>query len=741
MDDLMSIYIEDMKEYLVLLSDSIMALEKKPDNKAAIGEMFRAFHTMKSSTAVMEFKKTAAFIHRMEDLLHEVREGRIGVDQRIIKLLFRSNDLLESFLDNAVRGNEGDADYDGITDEVCEILNRYSGEGSRKEPAGSRGKKGAGFLPGHDDLEKLKLSVSAGRLACKLTAVISGGCIYKAVRAWMILEEVSKHSEIIRSWPEKPKAEDFRNGSFAFDDTVVCAVIATDEDPASLQRELGMSMSEIESIHIESMNVGSDAAEDMSALVDGIIGKDSGQTDQTPLSGAVRIGEILIHEGRIKEEDVGDIIKKQKESYPGLKFGQIAVKEGKADVDDIIHALNIQGTTRGEPKNQAYIRIPSVKVDNLIDLMGELLITQSLHKQEISDVSGRDTGRLVNNIMRMERIAKDIQNITMSLRMVSLRQTFQKIYRIGRDTASELGRNVDIITSGEDTEIDRNVVEKIHDPLMHLIRNAISHGIESEEERSEKGKPARGNISIQAYNRRGNVYIEISDDGRGLSPEKIYRKALEKGLADPSRKYGDDDILKLIYLPGFSTEDSVNSISGRGVGMNVVQTEISRLGGKIDIENRPSVGCTFILKIPVNLATINGTIVDIHGGKYVIPTLGIKQILKPQKEQWIPIKGKLTSILIRNDIIQIIPIGTILKESISEEETEAGLVMVVEHEKQLMALPVRAVLGKQEIVVKPMGSDFGDLKFVSGATILGDGRVSLILDVEALFRMAEDADE
>jgi two-component system chemotaxis sensor kinase CheA len=751
MDDMMSLYIDDTREYLAILDESIIAFEKQPENHAAISEMFRAYHTMKSSTAAMDFKRTADFIHHMEDLLHEMREGRIKAGAALIELLYESHDLLEKFLQNVLNtGNEGDLPYEPLLKKVglfiLDSRGAAVGEGFRKgaEPE-------TGFILSESDIAGIQGKGSEGSPLYRITVEIADNCTFKAVRAWMAFEEISKVAAIVCSNPPVPDPEAFLNGSFCFNGTKLYILAVSDVPMADLFRELTGNSNETERILVEeivpkmeagmaftglpvlkgrTLNFRREPEDNVSSIVDRIIG---GEEEPNPPE---RLGEILVKNGSINKEDIDEIIQLQKECYPDMRFGEIAVKENKADARDVIHALQVQETAKTEMKNQSYIRIPASKIDNLVDHLGELLITQSLHKQEISMLLNKDAGKVLNNIIRMERIAKEIQDITMSLRMVSLKQTFQKIYRIGRDTATNLGKEIIIDASGEETEIDRNIVDKLHDPLMHLIRNAISHGIEEADARAAAGKPAAGHITLSASNRRGNVYIEINDDGKGLSVERIYRKAMEKELIDPARKYSEEEILKLIYLPGFSTQEKVDNISGRGVGMNVVQTEIAKLGGKIDIANRPGQGCSFVLKIPVNLATINGTIVEISGSHYIIPTLNIKQILKPQDDQWVSIKGVTSTIVIRNEIVPVIPIGRILRSGSGCRD--AGIVITVEHEQKLMALPVQAILGKQEVVVKQLGSDFSHLDFISGATILGDGKVSLILDVEALFKMTEE---
>lgn len=452
-----------------------------------------------------------------------------------------------------------------------------------------------------------------------------------------------------------------------------------------------------------------------------------------------KLGEILVEEGKVKEEELQEVLEKQKEEYPDLKIGEVVFKEKKAPAKDVIESIRRQEDTKVMAKKQSlteetYIRVPTHKVDNLVDMMGELLIIESLIEQETFTRTDT-TDKFQGNILRMTRIIKDIQNLSMSLRMVSLKSTFQKINRIARDTVIELAKNVNIQMEGEETEIDRGVAEKILDPLLHLVKNSISHGIEGEKQRTENGKTPQGLVEIKAYSKRGSVYIEISDDGKGLDIEKIRKKALERKLIDPAINYREEEIINFIFLPGFSTAEKIDNISGRGVGLDVVKTEVTRIGGKIDIQNWPGEGCTFILKIPINLAIMNGTIVEILQNHYIIPTLNIKEIIQTQDENWVTLKNKQCMVKVRNEVIPIIPIEEVFGEK--EEDKREGLIVILELEQKQKALPIQSIIGRREIVVKPVGSEFSHLDFISGASILGDGRVSLILDIESLFKIKE----
>lgn len=453
-----------------------------------------------------------------------------------------------------------------------------------------------------------------------------------------------------------------------------------------------------------------------------------------------RLGELLVEEDLLSVEEVAQLLELQQEVYPELKLGQVVVREGAAPARSVVASLREQKVPREEEvlsRGGDFVRIPVHKVDSLVDMLGELLINQSQVEQVVLSRFGPNDS-LVARLMGLSRITRDLQNLSMSLSMISLRTTLQKIQRVARDTLQGLGKKVDFRISGEETEIDRGVAEKLLDPLVHLVKNALAHGIESPTERLQAGKTPSGLVRIEACSRRGNVYIEVSDDGRGIDTEKVLLKARERDLADPARNYSDEEIINFIFLPGFSTVSVADDISGRGVGMDVVRTEVSKIGGKVEIRNAPGAGCTFILKIPINMAVLNGTVVDILGGHYIVPTLNVKRILKPEAHHWVSVGGREIMIRVRDSVVPVVAIGSLFGRDDFDRERDGALMVLVELEQEVKALPVRSVIGRQEIVVKPLGKEFGSLDFVAGASILGDGKVSLILDVEALFRDGGD---
>lgn len=438
-----------------------------------------------------------------------------------------------------------------------------------------------------------------------------------------------------------------------------------------------------------------------------------------------------------EQSDVDEVVEEAPKAPPtaeelALKSFQNGVlqKLKKAGVNEEVSKESSQN--KQASANEEYMKVANHKIDHLVDMMGELIINQALIDQYVS-LNYNDDRQLVTNMSGFLRITRELQNLSMSLRMVALKPTFQKLTRVARDTIQEVHKNVEFITSGENTEIDRAVAEKLLDPLVHMIKNAISHGIETDPaDRVRLGKNPKAKVELNAYSKRGKIFIEVKDDGKGINTEIVYKKALEKGIIDPGRTYSDAEIREFIMLPGFSTAAVVDNISGRGVGMDVVRTQILKLGGKVDINSVLNEGSTFTLEVPVNHAIMNGTIIDINDQHFVVPTVNVKEFLQPNENQWIFTKEKRTMIKVRENIIPIVPVSTFFKNV--KEPKHVPLVMVLELDQELRAVPIVNVINRQEVVVKPVGTEFQHLKYISGMSILGTGKVSLILDIDYLFK-------
>jgi len=443
------------------------------------------------------------------------------------------------------------------------------------------------------------------------------------------------------------------------------------------------------------------------------------------------LGEILKGSRVISNADVHEVLKEQMAGETDLKFGQILVKESKAKPKEVVEALRDQKRLSAQSAETS-VRVNTEKLDSLVDLVGELVIAQSLVEQNSAFAMIRDR-KLINDFSHLKRITTDLQKISLSLRMVPIRQTLQKMIRLVRDLSKKSGKGVDLVMSGEETEIDRNMVESLYDPLVHMIRNAIDHGIELPARRKEIGKDEVGRIFLKAYQKGGNVIIEIEDDGQGLNRTKILKKAEARGLVSGGASLTDYQIDNLIFEPGFSTADQVTDISGRGVGMDVVKRTVDKLKGKVEIVSVEGKGCRFVMRVPLTLAIMDGIVVQIGADRYIIPTVFVKETLKPRPEDVSTVLHKGSWVKVRDSLLPLIRLHHLLGTGPEKCEPWENLVVVVENERSQRGLMVDDVLGKQEVVIKNLGEKLSHIKVVSGATIMGDGRVGLILDIHSLF--------
>jgi two-component system, chemotaxis family, sensor kinase CheA len=377
------------------------------------------------------------------------------------------------------------------------------------------------------------------------------------------------------------------------------------------------------------------------------------------------------------------------------------------------------------------IRVNVDKLDGLVNAVGELVIMQALVRQNPAVVQLANP-KLTRDFAQLSRITTEVQRTAMSMRMVPIRQTFTKMIRLVRDLSRKSGKQVDLVMSGEETEIDRNMVDSIYDPLVHMVRNSVDHGVQLPAEREKQGKSPTSTVSLRAYQKGGNIIIEIEDDGQGLDSEKIRQKAIERGFIKSGEVLSDYEVNNLIFLPGFSTADRITDVSGRGVGMDVVKKAVEKLRGKVEVRNQPGQGALFLLQLPLTLAIIDGIIVRVGSERYIIPTIAIQESLRLEEANYSTVHGKDENLLIRNTLIPIIRLYQKFGVTPIHTDPLQAIMVVVENEGRRRALMVDELLGKQEVVIKNLGSYLQDTKGIAGGTILGDGRVGLILDLAGL---------
>ena len=462
-----------------------------------------------------------------------------------------------------------------------------------------------------------------------------------------------------------------------------------------------------------------------------------------PVSTQTNLSELL---ERLAGAAQGNAISQKKESQSTKKAEeapaiaeQLLVTENKNDEekrsgDDRRSENERRATAAGMDEK---IKVSTSRLDNLINMVGELVIAQLMVSEE-ANIKFASEHELRGKVVHQGKIVRELQELSMSMRMVPIAGVFQKMARLVRDLSQKAEKEINFTIRGQETELDRNIVDKIADPLVHMVRNSVDHGIENAQQRIEAGKNPAGQIELRAFHQAGNIVIEIEDDGKGLNKEKILRKAIESGIVQPSQELSDEQIFKLIFHAGLSTAEKVTSISGRGVGMDVVRKNIESLHGKIDISSIPGKGTKFAIRLPLTLAIIDGQIVKIGNDRYIIPITSIVHSLKPKAGQISTIQNKGEMVMFRGEMLKLIRLyrlfGTV---PVTEDPTEA-LLMIVEEEGKKCCLLVDELLGQQQVVIKSLGEGLGNAKGISGGAIMGDGKVSLILDIPGLMQLAKN---
>ncbi len=450
-----------------------------------------------------------------------------------------------------------------------------------------------------------------------------------------------------------------------------------------------------------------------------------------------KVGEILVASGSATREQVEHGLKRQ-QAGDTRRLGEILIEKGEVRARSVGSALASQQSTKRTSSVQETVRVPVERLDALVDAIGEAVIAQSMIAGD-GTVQETANQELQKKLARADTIMHNVQELSMSLRMVSVKSTFQKMARLVRDLAKKSGKDVEFVTDGEETELDKSVVEHIGDPLLHMIRNAVDHGIEdAADDRVKAGKPARARVCLSAFHKAGSIYIEIEDDGRGLDKDAIRAKAVKQGLCREEDRFSDQEIFQFIFNPGFSTAKKVTDVSGRGVGMDVVKKNIQRLRGSVEIKSEPGKGSTFSIRLPLTLAIIDGMIVRLHSQRYIVPTLSVLESMMAVDKRIDTIAGRGEVVDVRGQLIRLIRLADIFGlNGKNGSNGHEGVVMIVEDMLgKTVALLVDEILGRQQVVIKNLGKGVGDVPGVSGGAIMGDGSVNLILDVGGIVRVA-----
>lgn len=693
MSQYLDMFIEESKEHLQHMNTILLDLENSPDDLNYLNEIFRIAHTIKGMSGTMGFKKVADLTHEMENVLHLVRNMEVLVTTAIIDILFECFDGLEEYINSLVEtGVEGDRDttdlvrrlklivvHKAVVDEselpavVEEVVTEKTKVTTSEDT----------FIIDVDEnmLGVIKQAGQEGLIPLKVKVVIQQDAMLKAARAFIVFNTLEEYGEILKSYPITEEIEDEK-----FDDSFELIYVSK-LDAATTKNEIE-KVSEIDFAIVE-------------------------------------------------EIDFEGITEKVEEVIEDIEVVDTTIE----DVNEVVIAAVEQSTkkeTKEDPKQAKQkttaktVRVDIERLDTLMNLVSELIIIKT--RLEDTDQSGLQNSH--EAIEYLERITTSLHDAVMKVRMVPVERVFNRFPRMVRDLSKELGKGIKLFMSGEETEVDRTVIDEIADPLIHLIRNSIDHGIESLEERANKGKEETGSVYLRAYPDGNTVCIEVEDNGNGIDDNKIASIALKKGVATETEieMMNQKELINLLFRPGFSMADKITDLSGRGVGLDVVKTKIELLNGTVEVDSTIGEGSKFTIRLPLTLAIIQALMVNSGEEKYALPLNNIKEITTIHKSS-ISLVQNQEVVLYRNKTLPIIRLDEVLNVQYEQDRKEKDemIVVVVRKGDQEAGFVVDSLIGQQEIVIKSLGKYLTGIKMIAGATILGNGSVALIIDPNQLF--------
>ncbi len=716
-DDALITFFAEARDMLVQIEDTLLALESDPSDRENVNALFRAAHTIKGSAGLFGLDRVVAFTHQVESVLDKVRNGELVVDLAMSDVLLKSTDVISALLveaESKTQDKEEIAQVDANAEVVLGQLGRYLG-------------KNVDIKPAKLEVEESEASSKAG--------------------IWHISLRFGENT--------------FRNG---FDPLSVINYLRTLGEIKTIVT-VDQYLPSVENLDPESCYLGFEIRLSTAAAKADIEGAfDFLRDDCTlhilppnrrasdfialmrELPDEARLGDLLVDCGAITRAALDAALNQQgggvaqDERRDAKAIGQILVDQKQIQPEVLDAALIKQGRTK-DPKieESRFVRVPADKLDELINLVGELVICGA--SANLMAMTMRNP-QMIETTQQMSGLVEEIRNGTLALRMVQIGETFARFRRVVRDTAAELGKEIHLEIEGSETELDKSVVEKIGDPLMHLVRNAIDHGIETPQVRLDNGKAAHGTLRLSAHHDSGHIVIQVDDDGKGLDGEKILTKARERGIVAPNQILSDSDKMNLIFEPGFSTAEAITSLSGRGVGMDVVKKNIEALRGSVVLRSEVGQGTTIEIRLPLTLAIIDGFLVKVGRNSYVIPLHSVIECVNPEANQ-IVVNEKNSSwsgvLDLRGDVLPFVDLRKVFE--VTDAAPARRSVVVVRNGETTAGLVVDQLLGEYQTVIKPLGKLFRQLRGISGSTVLGSGEVALILDVAAMTRLAIERNE
>ncbi|MGG4146172.1 chemotaxis protein CheA [Paenibacillus algorifonticola] len=695
MNAYLSMFIDESNDHLQSLNENLLRLEGEPEDLSIVQNIFRSAHTLKGMSATMGYEDLAALTHEMENVLDLVRNSKLKMDSFIFDTLFKGLDALEAMVQDVVNGGTGKAD---VTSIVSALQSIFSGEHKQSESdqlaAAADDSTSADkpiLLLDEYQTSVIKQSIDSGHQAYHIHVTIREDCLLKAVRAYMVFNLLEAHGEIVKS---EPSVQDLEQEKFDRSFTVFT-----------------ITQTKLEELHTQIMNVS-----EVETAVITLLDEESLHLLSTPTANQQAEAEVK----KAKEEVAAAITVVEK-------------KEEAAKAPAAVAPRKDSPAPAAPAAVNRTIRVDIDRLDTLMNLFSELLIDRVRLEQLSSEIKRND---LTETVEHMTRVSTDLQNIVLKLRMVPVDSVFNRFPRMIRDLAKSLDKKIDLVITGADTELDRTVIDEIGDPLVHLLRNSVDHGIETVEERIAAGKSEVGTIFLRAYHSGNHVFIEVEEDGRGINQERVLKTAIKNGVVteDEAKKLSSDEINMLIFAAGFSTAEKISDISGRGVGLDVVRSKITSLGGNVTIDSSFGRGTKFSVQLPLTLSIISAMLIKLGSEKYAIPLSSIVETSIIRRSQILNVHGNLM-IEFRNTVIPLVSLSRVLEtpdfNDSAEEETE---IVVVRKGEKWAAVTVDEFIGQNEIVLKTLGKYLTNIEAISGATILGDGQVALIIDPNALIK-------
>ncbi|MCK1983900.1 MULTISPECIES: chemotaxis protein CheA [Peribacillus] len=676
MNQYLEVFIEESKEHLQTCSEQLLVLEKNPEDLSIVNEIFRSAHTLKGMSATMGYEDLTNLTHKMENVLDAIRNSQIALSPELFDVIFLAVDDLEAMVMSIAEGGDGKRNVEEVVQRLEMIEKGESpvsstiAEIAAASAVLEKEEKTAGE---YDEFEwtVLQQSKDQGFNSFEISIGLREDCLLKAARVFMVFEVLEKSGEVIKSHPPVELLEEEQ-----FDQQFTVTMVTTESIDEI--KEKVMKVSEVDQVVVNALDL-----------------------------------EGLRHGAKSIEDQVAEI--PEQETIKAVLPTDNDDKKKQAPV---------------KPASSKTIRVNIERLDILMNLFEELVIDRGRLDQISSDL---DNQELHETVERMSRITSDLQTIVLNMRMVPVETVFNRFPKMVRQLARDLNKKVNLEINGAETELDRTVIDEIGDPLVHLLRNAMDHGIETPEERLAKGKNEEGKILLKAYHSGNHVFIEIQDDGAGINKDRVLNKALSNGILtkETAAALTDKQIYELIFASGFSTAETISDVSGRGVGLDVVKNTIESLGGSVTIDSKENEGSIFLIQLPLTLSIISVMLVAIQNEKYAIPLSSIIEtaiikkadILNAHNQQVIDFRGKILPLLFLKDIFEV---------PISQEEEETLSVVIVRKGDKLAGLVVDSFIGQLEIVLKSLGNYLNSAFAISGATILGDGQVALIIDCNTL---------